>query len=158
MQHPNKSFTYKLVVCKHLCCRGFKILIQQWQQQKKKNTHSEERLCWPWAGKLIRAVGVHVQMIKPHTDLLHLLPVVVIIADHHGHQLGGLEKRQDLTTTHLQETSGEGRVLLPHRVWEHVAQVGLHKLLPETHTHTHTNRFSKHAENEHIYSDVKVGL
>lgn len=64
------------------------------------------------------------------TNLLHLLPVVVIVADHHGHQLAGLEQRQDLPPAHLEEAGGEGRVLLADRVWEHVEQVGVHKLLP----------------------------
>lgn len=67
-------------------------------------------------------------------DLFKLFPVVVVVANHHGHELGGLEERQDLPSTHFQETRREGRVLLIHRVREDVSQVRIHKLLPETHT------------------------
>lgn len=85
---------------------------------------------------------VHFPVVEPRADLLHLLPIVVVVADHHGHQLRRLEQRQDLAPAHLQEARGEGRVLLAYGVGEHVAQVSLHELLPETQTHGS----SKHVE------------
>lgn len=69
------------------------------------------------------------------SHLLHLLPVVVAVAHHHGHEFRGLEERENLPTTDLQETAGEGRIQLLYGVTEYILQIRLNKLLPERGTY-----------------------
>lgn len=62
--------------------------------------------------------------------LLQFLPVVVTVSNYHGPELCGLEKFQDLPTTHFQEASRKGRVPLLDGDVEDVIYVGFNKFFP----------------------------
>lgn len=85
-----------------------------------------------------RALALNINKLLERSSvshLLHLLPVVVVVAHHHGHELRGLEEREDLPTTDLQETAGESRIQLLYGITEYILQIRLNKLLPERGTY-----------------------